>query len=165
MAHTSQVSSLRLIVNVYHSKCPTSRRIISNHLYRYQYSDQHPDQHQHTHTPYRNLNCHTNCDTDCHCKTHQNTKPAVPPGVLFAMIKNISVNVQDRYVVDYETFEFVEKIPCNYFVHFYFDTVSQDNTGDPGRGPWIAYGGPRPFIGYAISNRPAAANLVALFHT
>ena len=84
--------------------------------------------------------------------------PTVPPGVLFARINNITVNEQNRYVVDYETFEFIERIPCNYNVHFYFDTVSQENAGEPGSGPWIAYGGPRPFIGYAVSDRPAGAN-------
>jgi hypothetical protein len=88
--------------------------------------------------------------------------PTVPPGELFARINNITVNEQNRYVVDYETFEFIELIPCNYNVHFYFDTVSQENAGHPGSGPWIAYGGPRPFVGYSVSERPAGANRMCI---
>lgn len=88
--------------------------------------------------------------------------PTVPPGVVFSRINNITVNEQNRYVVEYETFEFIERIPCNYNVHFYFDTVSQENAGEPGSGPWIAYGGPRPFIGYAVSDRPAGASRMCI---
>jgi len=88
--------------------------------------------------------------------------PTVPPGVVFSRINNIMINEQDRYVVEYETFEFIELIPCNYNVHFYFDSVSQENAGEPGSGPWIAYGGPRPFIGYAVSDRPAGANRMCI---
>jgi serine/threonine-protein kinase len=88
--------------------------------------------------------------------------PTVPPGVVFARINNITINDQNRYVVEYETFNFVELIPCNYNVHFYFDTVSQENAGEPGSGPWIAYGGPRPFAGYAVSDRPPGANRMCI---
>jgi hypothetical protein len=88
--------------------------------------------------------------------------PTVPPGVLFARINSISINDQNRYVVDYETFQFVELIPCNNNVHFYFDTVSQENAGEPGSGPWIAYGGPRPFVGYAVADRPPGANRLCI---
>lgn len=88
--------------------------------------------------------------------------PTVPPGVLFARINNITINDQNRYVVEYETFEFVERIPCNYNVHFYFDTVSQEDAGVPGSGPWIAHGGPRPFTGYAVSDRPPDARRMCI---
>ena len=88
--------------------------------------------------------------------------PTVPPGVLFARINNITINEQQRYVIDYETFEFIERIPCNNNVHFYFDTVSQENAGEPGSGPWIAYGGPRPFTGYAVYDRPPGANRMCI---
>jgi hypothetical protein len=82
--------------------------------------------------------------------------------VVFSRINNITVNDQNRYVVEYETFEFIERIPCNYNVHFYFDTVTQENAGEPGSGPWIAYGGPRPFIGFAVSDRPAGASRMCI---
>jgi hypothetical protein len=42
-------------------------------------------------------------------------------------------------------------------VHFFFNTVSQENAGIPGSGPWILYGGPRPFREYRLSDKPAAA--------
>jgi hypothetical protein len=88
--------------------------------------------------------------------------PTVPSGVLFARINDITINDQNRYVVEYETFEFIERIPCNNNVHFYFDTVSQENAGVPGSGPWFAYGGPRPFTGYAVSDRPIDAERMCI---
>jgi serine/threonine protein kinase len=88
--------------------------------------------------------------------------PTVPPGVLFARINNITINDQNRYVVEYETFKFIEMIPCTYNVHFYFDTVSQENAGVPGSGPWFAYGGPRPFTGYTVFDRPAEAKRMCI---
>jgi serine/threonine-protein kinase len=88
--------------------------------------------------------------------------PTVPPGIPFARINNITINDQNRYVVEYETFEFIEMIPCNLHVHFYFDTVSQENAGAPNSGPWLAYGGPRPFTGYLVSDRPAEAKRMCI---
>ena len=61
------------------------------------------------------------------------------------------------YVVSYETFGYTEQLPGQH-VHFYFDTVSEANAGVPGSGPWILYGGPRPFTGYNESDRPAGAS-------
>ena len=61
------------------------------------------------------------------------------------------------YVVNYETTGYTEQLPGMH-VHFYFDTVSEANAGVPGSGPWILYGGPRPFKGYSESQRPAGAS-------
>ena len=88
--------------------------------------------------------------------------PTVPPGILFARINDITINDQNRYIVEYETFQFIEMIPCNYNVHFYFDTVSQENAGVPGSGPWIAHGGPRPFTGYTVFDRPVEAKQMCI---
>jgi len=63
----------------------------------------------------------------------------------------------NKYSVQYETFGFVEKLPYMH-VHFFFNTVSPDQAGMPGSGPWKLYGGPRPFTGYAIDQRPEGAN-------
>ena len=71
-------------------------------------------------------------------------------------INNITIDEQNRYVVEYETFLYTEQLPGEH-VHFFFDTVSQENAGSPGSGPWILYGGPRPFTGYRVSDKPAAA--------
>lgn len=80
----------------------------------------------------------------------------VPPGIPFVRITSITIDDQQRYVVDYETFEFTEVLP-GVHVHFFFDTVPPENAGSPGTGPWFLYGGPRPFTGYRVTDRPAEA--------
>lgn len=88
--------------------------------------------------------------------------PTIPSGVPFVRINKITINSQKQYVVDYETFEYVEKLPGMH-VHFFFNTVSEQNAGSPGNGPWKLYGGPRPFTGYRPSDRPQdATQLCAL---
>ena len=85
----------------------------------------------------------------------------LPPGP-YARITNIAVD-QNRYVVDYETFEFTEKISNNTLhVHFFYDTVQPEQAGVPGSGPWILYGGPRPFSGYTLSSRPEGATQMCI---
>lgn len=77
-----------------------------------------------------------------------------PP--LYVRINNITLNASNAYVVDYETFGYTEQLPGMH-IHFFFNTVSPDQAGMPGAGPWFLYGGPRPFTGYTTSNRPAQA--------
>lgn len=81
----------------------------------------------------------------------------VPPGMMYVRINEISIDEQGRYVVAYETFEYTEVLPGMH-VHFFFDTVPPEQAGVPGSGPWILYGGPRPFTGYRVSDRPPGAN-------
>jgi len=90
----------------------------------------------------------------------------VPPAPLFARITGITIDAADsRYVVEYETYGYTEQLPGMH-VHFFFDTVTPENAGIPGSGPWFLYGGPRPFREYRLSDKPAAATqmcaLVAL---
>jgi serine/threonine protein kinase/formylglycine-generating enzyme required for sulfatase activity len=86
----------------------------------------------------------------------------VPVGIPFARINAITID-GDRYVADYETFEFTERISSDTLhVHFFFDTVPPDQAGVPGSGPWILYGGPRPFTGYRVSDRPGAATQMCI---
>jgi serine/threonine protein kinase len=85
----------------------------------------------------------------------------VPPGIPFARIDSITINSQNRYQVVYETFMFKEVLPGQH-VHFFFNTVSPQNAGVPGMGPWILYGGPRPFTGYRVSDRPKAATQMCI---
>jgi hypothetical protein len=59
-------------------------------------------------------------------------------------------------VVVYETFGYTEALPGMH-IHFFFDTVPPDQAGTPGSGPWILYGGPRPFTGYRVNQRPTGA--------
>lgn len=79
----------------------------------------------------------------------------IPPGP-YVRINSITIDANNRYVVEYETFEFTETLPGMH-IHFFFNTVSIQNAGSPGSGPWALYGGPRPFTGYSVSQRPPNA--------
>ena len=81
----------------------------------------------------------------------------VPPGILYVRINRITIDDKNRYVVEYETFEYTEVLP-GVHVHFFFNTVPPEQAGSPGSGPWILYGGPRPFTGYSVDDKPAGAN-------
>jgi hypothetical protein len=78
------------------------------------------------------------------------------PDVPFVSITDISV-LEGRYVVEYETYNYTEELPGTH-IHFFWDTVSPDQAGVPGSGPWYLYGGPRPFAGYSVAERPGGAN-------
>lgn len=80
------------------------------------------------------------------------TEPAGP----YTRINNITIDANGAYVVEYETFGFTEQLP-GVHIHFFFNTVSAENAGVPGSGPWILYGGPRPFTQYTVNDRPGAA--------
>jgi hypothetical protein len=86
--------------------------------------------------------------------------PTVPPGIPFARINGIELQ-DGRYIVAYETFEYTETLPGMH-VHFFFDTVPPEQAGVPGAGPWIVYGGPRPFTQYTQADRPAAAEQMCI---
>jgi hypothetical protein len=60
------------------------------------------------------------------------------------------------YLVEYSTTGYTEQLP-GVHVHFFFDTVAPDNAGLPQSGPWYVWGGPRPFDGYRVTDRPADA--------
>jgi serine/threonine protein kinase len=79
----------------------------------------------------------------------------VPAGIPYVRINAVTVR-DANFVVEYETFEYQEVLPGMH-VHFFFNTVTQENAGYPGYGPWILYGGPRPFTQYKLSDRPANA--------
>ncbi len=84
--------------------------------------------------------------------------PTIPPGIPYVVITNITIE-GSYYVVEYETYEYTEQLPGMH-VHFFFDTVPPEEAGSPGSGPWKLYGGPRPFKGYALNNRPAGAAMM-----
>jgi serine/threonine-protein kinase len=89
--------------------------------------------------------------------------PTEPPAAtvvpaLSVRIDAISVDsYTNRYVVEYATYADTEQLP-GVHVHFFFDTVAPENAGLPGSVPWIVYGGPRPFTGYALADRPRRAS-------
>jgi hypothetical protein len=86
----------------------------------------------------------------------------VAPGSQSVEIKQITLDSQNRYVVEYITHGFTEKLPGMH-IHFFFDNISPDQVGMSGGGNRLMYGGPSPFLGYRTTHRPAnAAQLCAL---
>jgi serine/threonine-protein kinase len=81
--------------------------------------------------------------------------PTYPP--LYVRINEINLTSNNQYEVAYETFGYTEVLPGQH-IHFFFDTVLPANAGMPGSGPWILYGGPRPFTGYSVYQKPRDAN-------
>ncbi len=79
----------------------------------------------------------------------------IDPNGKYVRINNITIQ-DGRYVVDYETFGFTEALPGTN-IHFFFNSVPPDQAGVPGKGPWVFFGGPTPFKGYAVANRPQGA--------
>ncbi|HKJ26520.1 MAG TPA: protein kinase, partial [Anaerolineales bacterium] len=82
------------------------------------------------------------------------TDPAGP----FARINSIHIE-GGYYIVEYETFGYTEELP-GVHIHFFFNNITPENAGSGGTGPWYLWGGPRPFNGYAVSDRPADATQI-----
>lgn len=83
------------------------------------------------------------------------TPTPVPTSGFFAQIKSITLE-GDSYIVEYETLGYDEVLPGMH-VHFFFNTVPPEEAGVPGSGPWELYGGPSPFTGYTLDDRPESA--------
>ncbi len=79
---------------------------------------------------------------------------------LAARINGISVQ-NGLYVVDFGTSGFTPQLPGQH-VHFFFNTVPPEQAGVPGSGPWILYGGPSPFTGYGVADRPGGATQMCI---
>ncbi|MCB9420425.1 MAG: serine/threonine protein kinase [Ardenticatenaceae bacterium] len=92
------------------------------------------------------------------------TNPPLPTATavtqLSVRINSISLD-GSTYVVNYETFGYTETLPGTH-IHFFFNTVPPEQAGLPGSGPWILYGGPRPFNGYTTDKRGSATQMCAL---
>ena len=80
-----------------------------------------------------------------------------PPGP-YVRINEIRLE-NGTYIVEYDTFGFTEVLPGTH-IHFFFDTVSPEQAGSPGSGPWYLWGGPRPFDKYTVNDRPVAATQI-----
>jgi len=61
-----------------------------------------------------------------------------------------------QYEVYYETTGYTPALPGQH-IHFFFNTVRQEDAGSPGPGPWELYAGPVPFTRYGPGNRPSGA--------
>jgi len=79
----------------------------------------------------------------------------------YAAINEITLDDQNHYVVDYETFGFTPAFPGEH-IHFFFNTVPRDQAGPPGMGPWFRYGGPWPFTNAIVSDRPLNASALCV---
>lgn len=82
------------------------------------------------------------------------------PSEPYARINEIAIE-DGRFVVAYETFGYTEQLPGMH-VHFFYDTVPPEDAGVPGPGPWVVYGGPRPFREYTVNSRPAGAEQMCI---
>lgn len=78
----------------------------------------------------------------------------IPPGK-FVRINSITPE-NNLYVVAYETFEYLERLPGEH-IHFFFNTIPPEQAGLPAANRWYLYGGPRPFKGYTTADRPSGA--------
>jgi hypothetical protein len=86
----------------------------------------------------------------------------VPANANFVRINAITLNDQGQYAVDYQTFHFTADM-ASVHLHFFFNTVSAQEAGSPGNGPWKMLGGAGPFTDYGPNNRPKnASQLCAL---
>jgi hypothetical protein len=79
-----------------------------------------------------------------------------------------AISVQDgRYIADFETFGFEPMMPGQH-VHFFFNSVSPEEAGVPGSGPWQIYptgpGEPNtsPFTLYSVDQRPEGATQMCI---
>jgi len=90
-------------------------------------------------------------------------EPTITPSPTFPIAYYVEITGikadSTYYIVDYETYGFTEQLPGMH-IHFFFDTVSPEQAGVPGSGPWILYGGPRPFSQYRLSDKPAQATIM-----
>jgi hypothetical protein len=87
--------------------------------------------------------------------------PSATPAGRQARITGITIS-GGRYVVDYDVFNFTPELPGGRHVHFFFDTVTLENAGVPGDGPWFLYAGPVPFKEYKVSERPSGARQICV---
>jgi molecular chaperone DnaK len=87
--------------------------------------------------------------------------PSATPAGRQARITGITIS-GGRYVVDYDVFNFTPELPGGRHVHFFFDTVTPENAGVPGKGPWFLYAGPVPFKEYKVSERPSGAQQICV---
>jgi len=87
-----------------------------------------------------------------------NAAPAPDPGASSETVAITGIGVSDgSYIVDYETFGYTEEI-TGLHVHFYWNDIEDYEAGmGPYEQDWFVWGGPRPFDGYLVADRPDGA--------
>ncbi len=84
------------------------------------------------------------------------TVQPTPPGGLSVEIATIDIQ-NGSYVVHYTPYGYNPQLPGTH-IHFFFNTVPPENAGvGPTQEIWFLYGGPNPFTGYSVGDRPALA--------
>ena len=92
------------------------------------------------------------------------TPTEAPPAPQFSVRIN-SIRLENgRYVVEYGTTGYTEQLPGQH-IHFYWNNISQERAGvGPNQASWFVYGGPRPFTGWGVNDRPAGVTaMCAIF--
>lgn len=74
-------------------------------------------------------------------------------------ITGITLDDQNRYVVEFITQNFTAQIP-GIHIHFFFDTVPPEQVGMGSSGNRLMHSGPSPFRGFAVSDRPPQATQI-----
>lgn len=100
--------------------------------------------------------------------------PPVPPGVEFAHILDIEWHEEHQhYHIEFEMYELDILHPdgiddphtaqhARPHVHFFVNTVSPDQAGSPGSGPWHLYAGESPYDGFTANDIPADATEICV---
>ena len=100
--------------------------------------------------------------------------PPVPPGVEFAHILDIEWDATNqRYEIEFEMFELDILHPdgiddpntaqmARPHVHFFVNTVSPEQAGVPGGGPWKLYAGESPYDGFTVNDIPPNATEICV---
>ncbi len=81
-------------------------------------------------------------------------------GTKSAQINNITIS-GSQYEISFTTTNYTPQLPGTH-VHFFFNTVAEDQAGSPGSGPWKVYGGSSPFTGYGPSDKPVGATQLCI---
>ncbi len=91
------------------------------------------------------------------------TTPAAPTSDVSVVIVSVAME-GDTYVVNYETIGFIENVKGRH-IHFFFNNIKPEQAALPGNGPYVMYGGPRPFKGVTVFDRPADATQICAIVT
>jgi hypothetical protein len=79
------------------------------------------------------------------------------PDLPTVTITDIAVDGDQRYVTDFAVEGFVPEYPGGTHIHFYFNIFTPDQVGIGGDANRRSHGGPPPFSGYGVADRPEGA--------
>jgi serine/threonine protein kinase len=88
-------------------------------------------------------------------------EPSPTPPLGRITISSITLDSQQRYVVNYDVTGFTTPV-SDTMMHFFFSSVAPQHAGGPGQGSWLVQMGPGPFTGYAAADRPENAGALCV---